>query len=199
MTTESVSSQAKDGRREDILRAALESFHTEGYSQTSVRALAEATGLSVAGLYYHFKTKEQILFTIIDGLRDQLLADIRTARDAWKTPEERLVAMLTATVRLVLARRAEIRVQLDNLDRLAPELQEIVQEKARESTKIVRAELESLQQADKLGDFDVNLVTYTLFGMTNWVYYWYDPQGPLSAEKLIDQLVRMLLHGIMKD
>jgi len=59
--------------REEIIDAAAELFTQLGYAATSTRAIAEAVGIKQASLYYHFASKEQILF-------DLLLATVQPTR-----------------------------------------------------------------------------------------------------------------------
>ncbi|HEV2889553.1 MAG TPA: helix-turn-helix domain-containing protein [Frankiaceae bacterium] len=47
--------------REQILRAALELFSSQGYDATSLRQIAERLGLTKAALYYHFPAKEHLV------------------------------------------------------------------------------------------------------------------------------------------
>ncbi len=185
-------------RREHILRAALEAFHTKGYGQTSVRDLADAVGMSIAGMYHYFAAKDDILFAIIESAVDRLLAELTAARDSAETPEARIRTMLGATVRVVVENRAEIRIQLDNADKLAPERRETIRDRLRESVRMVRAEFEQLQVAGQLEELDLNVVTFALYGMANWVYHWYDPDGPVEMETLTDQLAEILFHGVLK-
>ncbi|BDG59010.1 TetR/AcrR family transcriptional regulator [Caldinitratiruptor microaerophilus] len=51
--------------RDRILEAARDAFLRSGYHGTSMRTLAQACGLSVAGIYAHFENKEQILETLL--------------------------------------------------------------------------------------------------------------------------------------
>lgn len=187
-----------DERREQILQAALDAFHTRGYAQTSVRELAEAVGMSIAGMYYYFAAKGDILFAILESSVDRLLSELKAARDSAEAPEARIRAMLTATVRVVVEQRAEIRILIDNADRLPPEHREIIRAKQRESALMVRAELERLQVGGQLKELDLNVITFALNGMANWVYYWYDPDGPVSPESLADQLAEVFFHGVLK-
>ncbi|MGI5338903.1 TetR/AcrR family transcriptional regulator [Streptomyces sp. CA-181903] len=63
--------------RERIQRTALDLFVTRGYEKTSLREIAERLGVTKAALYYHFKTKEDILVAISDQVGapvDELVA-----------------------------------------------------------------------------------------------------------------------------
>ncbi|GAA1880254.1 TetR family transcriptional regulator [Pseudonocardia ailaonensis] len=61
-----------DERRTDtrgqIRQVALELFAEQGYDKTSLREIAERLGITKAAVYYHFKTKEEILATLFDEL-----------------------------------------------------------------------------------------------------------------------------------
>lgn len=186
-------------RREQILNAALEAFHVKGYGQTSVRDLGTAVGMSVAGMYHYFSTKEDILFAIIDNSVDRLLVGLESARRSADSPEDRLRAMLAETVRIVIEHRAEIRILIDNADKLPPERQEQIREKRSKSAWIVRQELERLRAAGRLSEhLDLNVITFSINGMANWVYHWYRPEGPMGVRELTDQMAEIFLHGILK-
>jgi len=88
--------QAEVGTRTRILDIARELFTTQGYGSTSIAQIAERLGTSKAALYYHFKSKEEIL----DALLAQPIAELtelteRAAADEpGKHAEEVLAAML---------------------------------------------------------------------------------------------------------
>lgn len=186
-------------RREQILNAALEAFHVKGYGQTSMRDLGTAVGMSVAGMYHHFPTKEDILFAIIDNSVDRLLVSLEGARLSAESPEARLRAMLAETVRIVIEHRAEIRILIDNADKLPPERQEQIRDKRSKSALIVRAELERLRAAGRLSEkLDLNVITFSINGMANWVYHWYRPDGRMGVGELTDQMAEILLNGILR-
>src|SRR5256885_12195460 len=61
---------------ERILRAAVALFRERGYHGSSMRTLARALRMEAASLYYHFKSKQEILFAILDRTLDDLLAGV---------------------------------------------------------------------------------------------------------------------------
>ncbi|MFD0348045.1 TetR/AcrR family transcriptional regulator [Kitasatospora aburaviensis] len=54
--------------RARIIAVALELFSEQGYEQTSLREIADRLGVTKAALYYHFKTKDDIVHGIIEGM-----------------------------------------------------------------------------------------------------------------------------------
>src|SRR3990167_5796958 len=57
--------------KESILEAAIKVFSEKGYSQTTIREVAERAGISVGGVYIYFKNKEEIYFTLLKYLLDE--------------------------------------------------------------------------------------------------------------------------------
>ncbi|MBT8165649.1 MAG: TetR/AcrR family transcriptional regulator [Acidimicrobiia bacterium] len=70
---------ARQSRREELLRAALEEFKEKGYEGTSVADIVLRTGMSKAAFGYHLETKEQLM----DELVEPLLNDIEAALDGF--------------------------------------------------------------------------------------------------------------------
>src|SRR5215211_5376570 len=79
-----------DTRRAAMMRTAAQLFRDRGFDATSVSDIARSLGLTKAGLYHHFESKEALLFEImmfgLDKVRDDVLVHVRTIRD----PEARL-------------------------------------------------------------------------------------------------------------
>ena len=59
-------------RKEEILDAALVEFVDRTYNAVSMERLAECAGLSKAGIYAHFKSKEEIFHALLERLTKQL-------------------------------------------------------------------------------------------------------------------------------
>ena len=72
-----VTARRRKDTRERIQDIALERFTTHGYDQTSLREIAEDLGVTKAALYYHFKSKEEILDSMLANVSrdvDDLIA-----------------------------------------------------------------------------------------------------------------------------
>lgn len=61
-------------RRNEILDAAEELFVTKGYDKTSTNDILDRVGIARGTLYYHFKSKEDILNAMIERINDSLIA-----------------------------------------------------------------------------------------------------------------------------
>src|SRR3954449_1319492 len=89
-----------DTRRVDMDRTVAQIFRDRGFDATSVSEIARTLGLTKAGLYHHFDSKEALLFEImmfgLDKVRDEVILPVRGISD----PEERLRQLITRHARI---------------------------------------------------------------------------------------------------
>lgn len=79
--------------RDEILDASAELFTTDGFAATTTRRIAEAVGVQQASLYYHFKTKDDILDALLAMTIDQPLHYAALIADRAEPPIVRLYAL----------------------------------------------------------------------------------------------------------
>lgn len=75
--------------RARIQAVALELFAEHGYEKTSLREIAERLSVTKAALYYHFKTKEDIIVSLFDDAFDRLDELVAWGREQPATLETR--------------------------------------------------------------------------------------------------------------
>jgi len=77
----STSSAPRTDTRSRVQKVALELFAEQGYEKTSLREIAERLGVTKAALYYHFKSKEDIVHSFTDDYFAELDALLDWAKD----------------------------------------------------------------------------------------------------------------------
>src|SRR5438093_9467082 len=109
-----------DSRRAAMCRAAAQTFRTRGFDATSVSDIARALGLTKAGLYHHFESKEALLFEImtfgLECVRDEVVVPIRGIRD----PEERLRQLIVRHARITTRGQGAVAHLGDEIRALPP-------------------------------------------------------------------------------
>jgi AcrR family transcriptional regulator len=73
VTMDGTKQQRRGNTRQRIQDVALELFAEQGYEKTSLREIAERLDVTKAALYYHFKTKEEILVSIFEDLSEPIV------------------------------------------------------------------------------------------------------------------------------
>jgi AcrR family transcriptional regulator len=194
-----------DQKLEFILRTSARIFAEKGYHSTSMRDIARATEVSLAGLYYYCKSKEELLFLIQDNcfgrVHERLLERLRETAD----PVAKLRLVIENHLSFFAANMAEMKVLSHEADSLAGEMHAHVTGRKQQYTRLVRRILSEVQQAQQQArgagqggqKLDLTVATYALFGMMNWIYNWYDPRGKLSVGDLVDNLTRLFLSGFL--
>jgi AcrR family transcriptional regulator len=195
-----------DQKLEFILRTAARIFAEKGYHPTSMRDISRATEVSLAGLYYYCKSKEELLFLIQDNcfgrVHERLLERLRETTD----PVAKLRLVIENHLSFFAANMAEMKVLSHEAESLAGEMRAHVTGRKQQYTRLVRRILSEVQQAREGARAgrdadapkpDLTVSTYALFGMMNWIYNWYDPRGHLSVADLVDNLARLFLSGFL--
>lgn len=184
-----------DEKRKAILKTSAELFSEHGFDRASMSQIAQGCGVSKALLYHYYANKDQLLFDIIRDHLDELIAGVEAAHDPSRAAEQHLRDYVGALLEAYRDANAEHKIQINDMKRLAPEQQEELKEKERH---LVRLFSEAIVEAiPELGDGSILLkpVTMSLFGMVNWHYLWFRPNGPVSREDYADIATAILLNG----
>lgn len=80
--------------RRRILDSAYELFYRRGFSRVSVDEIATFAGLTKRTLYYHFKSKDELLAAVLDLHHELALARIRKYDDRYSGNAEEMLALL---------------------------------------------------------------------------------------------------------
>src|SRR5262252_8205382 len=88
-TRATTDARSRSDTRARIQQVAVELFTEHGYEGTSLREIAERLGVTKAALYYHFRSKEDIIASLVEDLRRQMDALIEWVKSQPKTPETR--------------------------------------------------------------------------------------------------------------
>src|SRR5207253_2905548 len=190
-----------DQKLEFILRTSARIFAEKGYHSTSMRDISRETGVSLAGLYYYCKSKEELLFLIQDNCFGRVLERLEERLKEAADSFEKLRLVIENHLSFFAANMAEMKVLSHEADSLAGEMYENVSGKKQQYTRMVRRILSEVQHSQN-GEgnrqkIDLTVATYALFGMMNWIYNWYDPRGPLSVNDLVDNITRLFLAGFL--
>ncbi len=190
-----------DQKLEFILRTSARIFAEKGYHSTSMRDISRDTKVSLAGLYYYCKSKEELLFLIQDNCFGHVLERLEQSLKETTEPVEKLRFVIENHLSFFAANMAEMKVLSHEADSLEGEMREHVSGKKQQYTKLVRRIMSEVQQQTAAGHerskIDLTVATYALFGMMNWIYNWYDPHGKLSVNDLVDNTTRLFLSGFL--
>lgn len=184
--------QHYDGKLRLILRAAAAEFAARGYHDTSIRDISRATGVSLSGLYYYFRGKEELLFLIQDHCFGTVLDNLERVLATERDPRTQLRLMIENHLRFFAANMAEMKVLSHEGETLSGEYRRQVNGRKRRYTDICTGILERIEPHSRV---PARTATFSLFGMLNWIYNWYDPERDADVAELAAQMTGLFLQG----
>ncbi len=180
-----------------ILRKAAAVFAEKGYHRASIRDISRATGVSLSGLYYYFKSKEDLLFQIQAHCFGTVLERSRENLGGVDDPRRRLRLFVETHLRFFVDNMDEMKVLSHEADSLTGEYRRKVNAQKRRYTDICGGIIEALEPGDDR--IDPRVATFALFGMMNWIYNWYRPGRDVPVEELAEDMSRLFLGGFTTD
>ena len=185
-----------DRRLSEILTHATDVFDEKGYEGASMRDLSRASGMSLAGMYYYFESKERLLYLIQKHTFTTIVAGLRQRLKAVTDPEQRIRLFVQNHLEYFLANQKGMKVLSHEDDALKNSFGAEIASIKREYYRICIDLLESLKRSKGL-EFSSRVAVLSLFGMMNWIYTWYNPRVDGSAEELARQMGDIFLQGIL--
>ena len=186
-----------NARRADICRTAARIFRDRGFNATSVSDIARALGMTKAGLYHYFVSKEALLFEIIsfglDRVRDEVIAPVRAVRD----PEARLRQLVVRHARIVTRAHGAVASLSDETRALPPQARKRLERRMRGYFEFVRDTLSELKTAGRLRPVDPTVAAFSLLGTILWIPRWFKHEGRLTEEQVADEVAEFVLGGLL--
>lgn len=184
-----------DNQRETIVEQAAALFARNGFVGTSMNEVALACGLSKASLYHYFADKHQLLMHICEDHIDRLCGLVDEVAQQELPPEPRLRLLIQRFVEEYRDAQNEHRVLTEDVRFLEPADQKRILNGERKVVKAVadamcavRPELDRSRMAKPLA--------MLLFGMINWMFMWFKPEGELTHERMAVVVSELLFGGI---
>ncbi len=183
--------------RQKIINAAIDLFYEYGYQKASLRDLSRKVGLTQAAIYYHFRNKEEILYTIIEKSSNDLYFTLKSCLSGKKDAVEELRDAIIQHILSIKHGRKGAKIIIEDKRFLSGELNKLVKEKERAVFYLYKNHLVDLQRTKRVEDGDLTVATFGILGTINWLYHWYRPEKNLSLQQLAEQIVSNLFFGLL--
>ena len=183
----------------EICRVAAKVFYEKGYDGASMQDIAEAVGLTKAGLYHHVSSKGTLLFEIMnygmDILDETVLAKVKEIPD----PRERLRRTILGHIDLVVrARDREITVILHENRSLKGALRKKINARKRAYIEYLEDLIARVQEQSGVPPkLSPHIAAFAVLGMINWLYQWYHLKGPVKQEEIATAYLEFFFRGLL--
>jgi AcrR family transcriptional regulator len=180
-----------------ILRHAAQVFSEKGYEGASIRDISRLSGVSLAGLYYYIKSKQELLYLIQVYTFKTIGARLEKRLSGMTDPVEKLRALIQNHLDYFLDHPVEMKVLSHEDEALEGEYRKEVLEIKRRYYNIAVSIFEDMRKAGMARRVNPRVAVLSLFGMMNWIYTWHRPQVDPRADALAKAVAGMFLHGVM--
>lgn len=186
-----------ESRKQAILDAAAEIFHRKGYHATSIQDIAEEVGMLKGSLYYYISSKDELLLQIITDVHTAAFAEIQPVLDMESPAIERLRAFIITHATYCAEHQTGMGVYLHEYKAVTGPAKVKVLRMRDRYEQVLREIIEEGQsEGDIRAELDTALTVRSILGMTNWLYHWYSPGGPLIPTQIGESMAALVISGI---
>jgi TetR/AcrR family transcriptional regulator, cholesterol catabolism regulator len=178
------------------LDAAEKVFARRGFGEATMREIADAAGISVAGLYYYLPGKQHALYLSCERAFRRLIRGLDRALTSSADPREQLRAFVRGHLEFVIGQPNAFRVLLRDMDALEGEDRVVIVELRRQYFSRAADLVIAVQQQAELSTASTRVATAALFGMMNWTPMWHHDVSDDDAASVADQMTELFLHGV---
>ncbi len=189
-TFDNIMGKKQEQKFDNILDAVAKVVSEKGYGGAAMRMVAKEANISLAGMYYYFSSKDEMLFRIQYETFRSIVDTLKIKLKQAKTDKEKIRAIVENHVSHFTKDMNRLKVCVHELESLKGEYYQRVLDVRRDYFKLVKDTVESITNKDGY------IASLLLFGMINWIYTWYRPRGRIKKEDLINQTVNIFLNGI---
>jgi AcrR family transcriptional regulator len=182
-------------QRDRILLRATEAIAELGYGSASMTQLAQACGLSKAGLYHYFPSKDAILFESLDRYTKLLMDRLAEVHARGLEPRHELGEMVRTLMLQYRDSRAHHVALLNDVKSLEPAAREQIRAQERAVVDQLAETLERVAP-DRFDALTRKPATMALLGMINFTFAWLRPDGPMSHEQYAQLVIDLWERGL---
>lgn len=188
----------KSNAKHGILERAARLFCEQSYEGTSMQQIAEACGLTKAGLYHHVESKEALLAAIMgygmDVFEQQVLAHVQGITD----PVERLKQTMYRNVLLCTRGWSrEITVILHETTTLRGPAGDKINARKKAYVRFIEQSVEEAIAAGAFRRVDPTITAFSFLGTVLWIYKWFRSGGRLTDDAVADGMVDIFFKGLL--
>jgi AcrR family transcriptional regulator len=184
-----------DSPRGKLLQEAARLFRRKGYERTTVRDLANAVGIQSGSIFHHFKSKEEILRSVMEETVIYNTALLRAALDEASDLRERVLALIRGELQSIMGGTGEAMAVLVYEWRS-------LSEEGKAQVLALRDQYEQvwlgvLEEARAAGyvQSDPFILRRFLTGALSWTTTWYRPDGPMTLDSLAEEALAMVIRA----
>ena len=160
--------------------------------------IADACGLTKAGLYHHVATKEALLIAIMEYGMDLFEEMVLARVEAFRDPLERLKKTMVFNIELVTQDSSkEVTIILHEHQTLTGAAQKKINARKKRYVRFLEDAFKQAMAAGQIRTVDPTIASFSFLGSVLWSYKWYRPDGRITAQQLMDGTIDLFFNGLV--
>ncbi|HEX3825380.1 MAG TPA: TetR/AcrR family transcriptional regulator [Mycobacteriales bacterium] len=191
--------ETRNAAKARLIAAAIQVFHDKGYEQCSVQDVADAAGIVKGTLYYHVRSKEELLYEIMEQVLKSLAPRLEALADGPGTAMEKLREFVHIYVAHTVDNTEIMQIFFRDYDSLSDSRKHQLADTRDVYDSLLRSLLRQGQRDGEIrADLDVELADLALFGMLNWMARWYRRDGRLAPDDIAESLSDLAVAAVTR-
>ncbi|MEI6881816.1 MAG: TetR/AcrR family transcriptional regulator [Bacteroidota bacterium] len=185
-------------RKEQIVDRAAKLFKQKGFAATSMRDLAAELGIEAASIYYHFKSKEELLEKVCFDMADKFITNAREVNDIYFNAEEKLRMAIKLHVQTITENQNQSSVFLSEWRNLSEPKLSLFRQLRQQYENQFTIILADGEKEDIFDDVDKKFAVLSILSTINFINEWYKPDGRMNASEIAEKLSNFIMGGLRK-
>jgi AcrR family transcriptional regulator len=175
--------------KEKIIQQSIQLFGEKGFKETSIQDIVDSLNVTKGTFYYYYKSKTELLMAIhLKYIDDLLRKQEEIIQDDEKMYKDKLHEIVYMLIHDIFFR------EMRNLSE--EDMAEVVAKRDLFRVKIQQIIEAGIAAGEFRSDLPIDIVTFGILGMTNWSYFWFDPNGRVSDREVSEIFLKMVLEGL---
>lgn len=128
---------------------------------------------------------------------DKILKNLKEKLEAKPPTDERIRLFINQHIELYCQNIPESHLVIKEVNNLPPEYREKVRVKSKQYYQLLLFSIESSFSSSVISQERLEVAAYSLLGMCNWIYRWYDPKGPINYKTLSKEIYNIFTGKFM--
>lgn len=183
------------------MSVAVDVFHRNGYDAASVQEVADGLGMLKGSLYYYIKTKEDLLFAVVEQIHaDSGKIIERVAAEPDLDPLARLAHYVREEVLFMLANQKRFAIYYNEYHRLTGERLDVVLSGRKRHIDFIESMIVDAQTRNEVDPVtDLKVASHTVSGVLAWPHRWWDEKSGPEPTIVADLCAQFAIRGLGAD
>ncbi len=184
-------------RRQEIINAAAVIFREKGYDAASIQDVADTVDILKGSLYYYIKSKNDLLFEIIQEVHQGGLDNLARGKKLEGNALERIRSFVIRHMTYNAENLIKMTVFFHDFRSLTPDRRSVIVEERDVYDRYLRELIASGQDEGSIRSIvDPKMATFSILGSINWMYQWYRPDGPMPIEDIAAEFAEFAVESV---